>query len=86
MGDKVKTRDGSFSLLYPVLTTDNYPVWALKMKANMRAQGVWGAVDPKAKDKEVDDKVDQTALAIIYQAVPDSMMRQLIGKETAREA
>nr|ADB85284.1 putative retrotransposon protein [Phyllostachys edulis] len=85
MGDNAKTRDGPFSLLYLVLTTDNYLVWAMKMKANMRAQGVWGVVDPKAKDKEVDNKVDHTALAIIYQAVPDSMMRQLISKETARE-
>ena len=46
MGAKANTRDGLISLQYPLLT-DNYPVWAMKMKTNMRAKGVWGAVDPK---------------------------------------
>lgn len=71
---------------YPLLTADNYAVWAMKKKANMRAQRVWDAVDPKGKVKDVDDHLDQSALAVIYQAVPDTMMRQLIAKETAREA
>ena len=85
MDDKVKAQDGLISLQYSLLTTDKYPMWEMKMKANMHAQGVYGAVDPNGKDKEVDDKVDQAALAIIYQAVPDAMMHQLIGNETARE-
>ena len=57
-----------------LLVTDNYPVWAMKMKVNMCAQRVWGALDLKGKDKEVDDKVDQGTLAITYQAMPDAMM------------
>lgn len=56
----------------------------MKMRASLRAQGVWGAVSPK-KGEVVNDKVDQAALAMIYQAVPDSMMSQLVGKETAYE-
>ena len=74
---KVKER---VSLQYPILSSDNYPIWAMKMKVNMIAQGVWGPVKPKEKDKVVDERLDKMAMAAIYQAVPDSMMRQLIGR------
>ena len=62
----------------------------------MRAQGGWdavadpvdqkGKIDSKGKVVDVDVKVDQTALALIYAAIPDSILNQLVGKDTAREA
>lgn len=68
----------------------------MKMRVNIRAQGVWdavvdpvdlkGKIDPKGKVVDVDMKVDQTALALIYVAIPDSMLNQLVEKDTTREA
>lgn len=35
----------------------------------MYAQGVWATVNPKMKDDGVEEKVDQMALTVIYQAM-----------------
>lgn len=80
----------------PSLTSENYPAWAMKMRVNMRAKGVWdavadpinykGKIDLKEKVVDVDLKTDQTALALIYAAIPDSMLNQLVGKDRTWEA
>ncbi|VFQ70476.1 unnamed protein product, partial [Cuscuta campestris] len=83
MGTPVK--EGNLMLQYPVLTNSNYPMWVVKMKANMRAQGVWSAIVPTAEG-EVEERKDQAALAIIFGAVDDESFIHISAKETAREA
>lgn len=53
------------------------------MKVFMRAQGVWAAVEGK---ELVNERNDQTALAAIFQAMPEAMMMALAEHETAKEA
>uniref|UniRef100_J3MSB8 DUF4219 domain-containing protein n=1 Tax=Oryza brachyantha TaxID=4533 RepID=J3MSB8_ORYBR len=31
---------------WSVLTSTNYSTWAIKMEANMEAQGIWDAIEP----------------------------------------
>lgn len=73
-GSLSTTNDGPNSFLYLVLTLENYPAWAMNMRVNMRAQGVWdavagptdlkGKIDPKGKVVDVDVKVNQIVLAV----------------------
>ena len=39
-----------------MLTGDNYTVWAIKIEANLDAQGIWEAVVPADSTVEVDPK------------------------------
>ncbi|CAN6326045.1 unnamed protein product [Urochloa humidicola] len=72
-------------LQYPMLSKTNYPAWAIKMEAYMRAQGVWDAIE--AKDpKKVPAGKNQMALAAIYQAIPEGTLFLLSGKKTAKSA
>lgn len=69
---------------YPMLTRSNYSIWAVKMKALMRAQGVWDAV--VAVSGKVDDTMDQKALTAIYQSIPDDVFAFIAEKTTSHEA
>ena len=55
-------RDSSVTLHYPLLTKTNYAVWAIKMRVNLQAQGVWDAI----QNARVDERTDRMALAAIY--------------------
>jgi hypothetical protein len=71
----------SSTVVYPPLTATNYFEWALIMKVNMEAQGVWDAVEGAGSFSE-----DRTALAAILRAVPSEMHSTLAVKATAKEA
>ncbi|KAL6615729.1 hypothetical protein ACP70R_037999 [Stipagrostis hirtigluma subsp. patula] len=73
----------SMMLQYPLLTRSNYTAWAIKMKACLKAQGVWEAID---MEKGADTRKDQMALAAIYQGIPEETLLLLAEKETSREA
>lgn len=80
-----KTKDGSVGLTYPMLTKSNYTAWSLKMKVYMKAHGIWEAIELKKADDPVDDKVDQMALAVIYQSIPEEILLSIAEKKTAKE-
>nr|ABA97288.1 retrotransposon protein, putative, Ty1-copia subclass, expressed [Oryza sativa Japonica Group] len=77
-------REGIVSLPYPVLTSTNYSTWAIKMEANMEAQGIWDAIEPAA-DEAVDIKKDKQARACLFGAVPEDVLQQIAKKKTAKE-
>lgn len=78
-------KGGSVFVTYPMLTKSNYSIWAIKMKALMRAQGVWDAVESTVSGK-VDDMMDQKALTAIYQSIPDDVFAFIAEKTTSHEA
>ncbi|BAF25780.1 Os09g0551200 [Oryza sativa Japonica Group] len=78
-------REGGVSLPYPMLTSTNYSTWAIKMEANMEAQGIWDAIE-SAADDVVEKKKDKMALACLFGAVPDEVLQQIANKKTAKEA
>ena len=71
-------KESSVSLHYPMLTKMNYSVWAIKMRVNLQAQGVWDAV----QNEDVDERKDRMALAAIYQAIPEDVLLLLAEKDT----
>jgi hypothetical protein len=78
-------RDGGSSshIVYPTLTTTNYIEWAMIMKINLRAQGLWEAVCGMG---EPNDREDMAALSALLRAVPPEMVPVLANKDTSKEA
>ncbi|XP_074351734.1 uncharacterized protein LOC141690877 [Apium graveolens] len=54
------------------------------MKVNMQAHGVWRAVE--TTEKNLEDKIDKIALAVIYQGIPEDIHLSLAEKRTAKKA
>jgi hypothetical protein len=77
-------KEGGVSLSYPMLTATNYSTWAIKMEANMDAQGLWEAIEPADRDA-MDSKKDKLARACLFGAVPDDVLQQIAKKKTAKE-
>ena len=77
-------KGGSVFVQYLMLTKSNYSIWAIKMKALMRAQGVWDAV--VAISGKVDDTMDQKALTAIYHSIPNDVFAFIAEKTTSHEA
>nr|GEZ95755.1 zinc finger, CCHC-type [Tanacetum cinerariifolium] len=67
------------SMLYhvSVLTSTNYPVWAVKVKSIMDAYDLWGTVEPRSLGEEPDLKKSKQALAFLFQAIPEDMVLQM---------
>ena len=82
----VKTTTEMMAASYPMLTRNNYLIWAIKMRALMRAQGVWDAVKPDDPSKVIGEKKDQMALAAIYQSIPEDTLVMIAEKQTTKEA
>ncbi|KAL4559970.1 hypothetical protein LXL04_032118 [Taraxacum kok-saghyz] len=46
-------KEGSMSYQVPILSSTNYPVWAVKVKAIMDAHGIWETVESRTLDGEL---------------------------------
>jgi hypothetical protein len=78
-------KEASASVQYPTLTRTNYNKWALLMKVNMQAQGIWHALELE-EEEEVEYREDRLAFAAILRAVPPEMLASLSTKRTAQSA
>ncbi|KAD5961432.1 hypothetical protein E3N88_12905 [Mikania micrantha] len=74
----------NISLQCPVLTSQNYTTWAIKMEAILDAQGLWETIDDSDADG-VDEKKSKLARAFLFQAIPEEVLLQVAKKKTARE-
>jgi hypothetical protein len=70
------------SVSYPTLTRSNYSDWAVLMRVNLQAQGLWDAVDTS----DVPYQEDRQALSAILRAVPAEIVRPLAEKDSAKDA
>ncbi|KAE8787521.1 retrotransposon protein [Hordeum vulgare] len=74
---------GSVSLSMPMLTTDNYTVWAIRAQAVLDVHTVWEAVAPG--DAAMQARKDKAARALLLGALPEDVLLQVATKLTARE-
>jgi hypothetical protein len=72
----------SAAIVYPVLTRTNYSEWALVMRVNLQAAGLWDAIELGTDDY----REDRSALAALLCAVPEEMQAGLACKESAADA
>ncbi|CAI9282890.1 unnamed protein product [Lactuca saligna] len=57
---------GSITYQVLVLTPTNYPMWAVKVKSNMDAHGIWETVEPKALGEASDQKKSNKLLLFCF--------------------
>nr|XP_020159973.1 uncharacterized protein LOC109745244 [Aegilops tauschii subsp. strangulata] len=74
---------GSVSMAMPMLTPDNYTVWAIKVQAILDAHTLWEAVAPG--DATVNGKKCKTVRAMILGGLPEDVLLQVAMKLTAKE-
>ena len=75
----------TFNLQTPMLTSTNYTIWAVRVKAILSANGLWEVVEPTEGTSTVDVKKDRTAIAYLFQAIPEDMVMQVASHPTAKE-
>lgn len=57
---------GPSSIKFPMLTSSNYTVWAMRMKIALKVNKVWETIDPGTKTEEKND----LAIALLFQSIP----------------
>ncbi|GJU75219.1 zinc finger, CCHC-type containing protein [Tanacetum coccineum] len=68
----------------PLLKPSNYSLWAIRMQIILEANGLWETIEPN--DKTIEDKrKDKTAIAFLYQALPEEQLLQITKHKTAKE-
>jgi hypothetical protein len=77
----VVERVAAGTLEFPTLAKGNYHEWALVMKVNLEALGLWNAVESGS----VERREDRMALAAILCAVPAEMKLTIAEKSSAKE-
>ncbi|PWA46656.1 zinc finger, CCHC-type [Artemisia annua] len=83
---KNEAKEGGLTMNFrcPILNSTNYTIWALKIRAIFNVHGIWEAVEPTA-GTEVDQKKNNTAIAMLYQALPENMILQIANLTSAKE-
>lgn len=79
-----KNKNGTMALTYPMLSKSNYTTWAMKMRAVMKAHGIWEAIEPTHPKATVDVKANRFAVVVIYQAVPEDILLAMAEKTSAK--
>ena len=75
-------KEASGSVVYPTLTRTNYTKWALVMRVNLQAQGLWEAIELDGGDY----RDDRLALSAILRVVLSKMLSTLAVKNTTKDA
>ncbi|GJR91569.1 zinc finger, CCHC-type containing protein [Tanacetum coccineum] len=66
-----------------MLKPSNYSLWAIRMQINLEANGLWEMIEP-LETTQADDKKDKTAIAFLYQALPEEQLLQITKHKTAK--
>uniref|UniRef100_A0A8I7B2D9 CCHC-type domain-containing protein n=1 Tax=Hordeum vulgare subsp. vulgare TaxID=112509 RepID=A0A8I7B2D9_HORVV len=74
---------GSVPMAMPMLTPDNYTVWAIKAQTILDVHTMWEAV--ASGDAAVNAKKDKAARAMLLGALPEDVLLQVATKLTAKE-
>ncbi|KAL0837598.1 hypothetical protein Bca101_089488 [Brassica carinata] len=89
MGDivvsKTKEGGGSSKISCPVLTETNYAVWTIRIRLVLKINKVWDLVEKESDDSEKNDLATALTTALIFQALPETLVLQLGNLETAKE-
>jgi hypothetical protein len=75
-------RAAASTLEFLTLVKGNYHEWALVMKVNLEAMGLWNAVESGS----VERREDRMALAAILRVIPVEMKSRITEKSSAKEA
>ena len=85
MGENSSSSGGvkESSLMWPMLTRDNYTEWEMLMQCNYEALEIWGVIDPGTNVKRAQDR---QAMSALVRSVPKEMWQSLGRHKTVKEA
>nr|GEW33709.1 zinc finger, CCHC-type [Tanacetum cinerariifolium] len=66
-----------------MLKPSNYSLWVIRMQIILEANGLWEMIEPNGKT-QADNKKDKTAMAFLYQALPEEQLLQITKHKTAK--
>nr|GEX22809.1 zinc finger, CCHC-type [Tanacetum cinerariifolium] len=66
-----------------MLKPSNYSLWAIRMQIILKANGLWETIEPNEKT-QADNRKDKTAIAFLYQALPEDQLLQITKHKTAK--
>nr|GEX39521.1 zinc finger, CCHC-type [Tanacetum cinerariifolium] len=67
----------------PMLKGTNYTTWPIRMQIILEANGLWEMIEPNEKT-EANTKKDKTAIAFLYQALPEEQLLQITKHKTTK--
>nr|GEY91094.1 zinc finger, CCHC-type [Tanacetum cinerariifolium] len=67
----------------PMLKPSNYSLWAIRMQIIFEANGLWEMIEPLETTK-ADNKKDETAIALLYQALTEEQLLQITKHKIAK--
>ncbi|GJU80131.1 zinc finger, CCHC-type containing protein, partial [Tanacetum coccineum] len=74
-GKKNKEIGSATSFQCPMLNNSNFNIWAIRMQVILEANDLWEVVEPQPTT-QIDNKADKTAIAFIFQALPEDQILQ----------
>ncbi|GKA00261.1 zinc finger, CCHC-type containing protein [Tanacetum coccineum] len=66
-----------------MLKPSNYSSWAIRMQIILEANGLWEMIEP-LETTQSDNKKDKTAIAFLYQALPEEQLLQITKHKIAK--
>nr|GEX00430.1 ribonuclease H-like domain, reverse transcriptase, RNA-dependent DNA polymerase [Tanacetum cinerariifolium] len=82
-GKKNKEIGSATSFQCPMLNNSNFNIWAIRMQVILEAHDVWEVVELQTTT-QIDNKADKTAIAFIFQALPEDEILQVAKHKSAR--
>nr|GEX10119.1 zinc finger, CCHC-type [Tanacetum cinerariifolium] len=82
-GKKNKEIGSATSLQCPMLNNLNFNIWAIRMQVILEANDLWEVVEPQTTT-QIDNKANKTAIAFIFQALPEDQILQVAKHNSAR--
>ncbi|GJS96688.1 zinc finger, CCHC-type containing protein [Tanacetum coccineum] len=80
---KIKEIGSTTHFQCPMLKGANYTTWAIRMQIILEANGLWEMIEPNEKT-QADNKKEKTAIAFLYQALPEEQLLQITKHKTAK--
>ncbi|GKA38341.1 zinc finger, CCHC-type containing protein [Tanacetum coccineum] len=81
---KIKEIGSTTHFQCPMLKGANYTTWAIRMQVILEANGLWEMIEPNLTT-EVNTKKYKTAIAYIYQSLPEEQLLLISKYKTAKE-
>nr|GEU39745.1 zinc finger, CCHC-type [Tanacetum cinerariifolium] len=66
-----------------MLKPSNYSLWAIRMQIILEVNGLWEMIEPLETTK-ADNKKNKTAIAFLYQVLPEEQLLQITKHKTAK--
>ncbi|GKD59414.1 zinc finger, CCHC-type containing protein, partial [Tanacetum coccineum] len=80
---KIKEIGSTTHFQCPMLKGTNYTTWAIRMQIILEANDLWEMIEPNNKT-QADNRKDKTAIAFLYQALPEEQLLQITKHKTAK--